>query len=265
MGMFALFLTTSAIAEEIYTFGVVPQFDARRIQQIWQPILDQIYQTTNIKLTLKGAPSIPKFEHALMRGNYDFAYMNPYHLIKANASQGYRPIIRDQGRTLYGIIVTHKSSPINSIQDLNNKTVAFPAPNALGAALIPRTEFGEIFKIHITPKYVKSHSSVYLNVALHHTDAGGGVQKTLEQQPANIRNSLKVIYKTEQVAPHPVAAHPRIDRNVVQAIQNAFIEMAATKEGRAMLTQIPINNIGKANLQDYAPLKSMGLEKYYVE
>jgi len=252
-------------AEKVLRFGVVPQFDARRIQMIWQPILDSLEEQTGIHFELVGSPSIPEFEKQIMAGEFDLAYMNPYHLLKAHEAQGYSPLVRDVGRTLFGIIVVRKDSPVQDVKDLDGKTVAFPAPNALGAALIPRAEFVETHEIRIQPSYVKSHSSVYLNVVTGQAVAGGGVQKTLQSQPQNIRDALKVIYRTAQVAPHPVAAHPRLAEETRDRISQAFLQLVNMEDGSELLARIPMKKVGRASLDDYKPLKQLGLDKYYVE
>jgi len=261
---FGLVAPTSA-AEQTLKFGVVPQFDARRIQSIWQPVLDALEKQSGHHFELIGSPSIPEFEKQFLAGDFNFAYMNPYHLIKAHESQGYMPLVRDVGRMMFGIVVVRKDSPIQDVKELDGKSVAFPAPNALGAALIPRTEFGEIYKINIQPEYVRSHSSVYLNVVTGQTVAGGGVQKTLQKQPANIRDALKIIYETPQVAPHPIAVHPRVDKVTRDKVRQAFLQLGNTPEGRELLAKIPMKQVGQATLEDYARLKQMGLDKYYVQ
>lgn len=252
-------------AEKTLRFGVVPQFDARQIQMIWRPVLDALEEQTGIHFELVGSPSIPDFEKQFMAGEFDLAYMNPYHLLKAHEAQGYLPLVRDVGRTLFGIVVTRKDSPVRDVKDLDGKTVAFPAPNALGAALIPRAQFGESHKITIHPDYVKSHSSVYLNVVTGQAVAGGGVQKTLQSQPQNIRDALKIIYRTPQVAPHPVAAHPRIGRGTRDRISQAFMQLGNMQDDSELLARIPMKQVGRATLDDYEPLKQMGLDKYYVQ
>jgi phosphonate transport system substrate-binding protein len=214
---------------------------------------------------LKTSPSIPVFEQQFSDGEFDFAYMNPYHAVVANNKQGYIPIIRDIGRKLFGIIVVRKDSPLQSVKQLDGKKVAFPAPNALGAALIPRAEFVRKFKIKVEELYVKSHSSVYLNVLLGKTDAGGGVQKTLNQQPDNIRNNLRILYKTSEVAPHPFTAHRRVTRDIQEKVKAAFLALGDDAQGRKLLEEVPIKKVGLANMVDYEPLMEMGLEEFYVE
>ncbi len=251
-------------AETIYSIGVVPQFEARRIAEIWQPILAEISQLSGVKLELKASPNIPAFEQQFTAGEFDFAYMNPYHAIIANKKPGYAPLLRDNGRSLSGIIVVKKDSPIQSVSELDGKTVAFPAPNALGAALLPRAEFDRKFKIKINELYVKSHSSVYLNVLLGKAAAGGGVQKTLSQQAKEIRDQLRVLYQTTKVAPHPLTAHPRIDAAIQDRVKTAFLQLGDSEKGRMLLKAIPMKQIGPASIDDYAPLKEMGLDQYYV-
>ncbi|MCG6969439.1 MAG: phosphate/phosphite/phosphonate ABC transporter substrate-binding protein [Gammaproteobacteria bacterium] len=263
---FGLFFSyPSTAVEKVYKFGVVPQFDARRIKNIWQPILDAVSKQSGLQFELLGSANIPTFEKQFAAGEFDFAYMNPYHLIKAREAQNYQPLLRDIGRQLYGIIVVRKDSSIQQVTDLQGKTVAFPAPNALGAALIPRTEFGEIYKINVQPKYVRSHDSVYLNVLLGQADAGGGVQKTFNKQPQNVRDALKIIYQTRKVAPHPLAVHPRVPEAVKKKILESFLALGNSAQGRALLKEIPMNQIGTATMEDYDALINLGLDKYFLE
>lgn len=257
-------ITNTVLADNIYSVGVVPQFEARRTAQIWQPILDEVSQQSGVQLELKASPNIPLFEKEFAAGEFDFAYMNPYHAIIANKKQGYTPLLRDNGRSLFGIIVVKKDDPIQSVSELDGKTVAFPAPNALGAALLPRAEFDRNFHIKIDELYVKSHSSVYLNVLLGKAAAGGGVQKTLSQQPENIRDQLRILYKTTKVPPHPLSAHPRVDNAVQEKVRAAFLQLGNTEKGKNLLKKIPIKKMGSASMDDYDPLRKMGLDKYYV-
>ena len=251
-------------SDPVYSVGVVPQFEVRRILEIWDPILAEVSERAGLKLQLQPVPSIPKFEQALEHGLFDFAYMNPYHLLVANEIQGYIPLLRDTGRTLYGIIVVRKDSAIKSIEDLQGKAIAFPAPNALGAALIPRAEFATKYHIMVKPVYVRSHTSVYLNVFLGRIPAGGGVRSTLNIQDPRIVKGLRVLFETTRTPPHPLAAHPRVPQSVREKVARAFIEFGGTAFGAKLLAQIPIKKIGPAKLSDYEPLRSLNLDRFYV-
>ncbi|MCB1761483.1 MAG: phosphate/phosphite/phosphonate ABC transporter substrate-binding protein [Gammaproteobacteria bacterium] len=247
-----------------YVIGVVPQFEASKLHAVWRPILDQVELKTGYKFKLRGSPSIPEFEREFIRGSFDFAYMNPYHLVMANKLAGYIPIVRDRGRMLYGVLVVRKESDISSPSQLNGKSVAFPSPNALGASLQMRQELHDKFGVKTTPVYVKTHDSVYLNVLLGEVDAGGGVQKTLNRQKPAYRDALRVIYTTTKVNPHPIAALPSVPQEVRDAVQQAFVDLGKTEEGKKLLAKIPMKEVGPASVDDYQPLKEMGLERFAV-
>jgi len=263
--LFSLFFIGSVNAQSVKTFtiGVVPQFEAKKLRKIWKPILAELEQTTGFKFKLRGAANIPEFEKQFLAGEFDFAYMNPFHLLIANESQGYIPLVRDHGKKLSGILVVRKDSGISSVNALDNKVIAFPSPNALGASLQMRAELHDRFNINIKPSYVKTHDSVYLNVLLKQASAGGGVQKTLNRQKDNIKNALSIIYKTTPVAPHPLVAHPRVDKKAYLKIKTALLQLGKTKKGKRLLAKIPMKKIGTASLSDYTPLQDMNLKRFF--
>lgn len=260
-------LSVSAQAENkpVYTIGIVPQFEIRHTRKIWNPIISEIEKSTGIKLKLIGSPTIPDFEDEINSGRFDFAYMNPYHMLLAHKSQGYTPLVRDNGRQLYGILVVRNDSDLKSVKELDGKKIAFPAPNALGASLLIRADLANKYKININPVYVKTHSSVYLNVVVKQTTAGGGVQKTLKQQRDNIKGALRIIYQTPKVSPHPLAAHPRIPKKIREKIQHTLMKLGESKVGQSLLLKIPMKKIGPATLNDYKPLEKLNLQKFHVK
>lgn len=258
----ALMASTTALAET-YTFGIVPQFEARKLARIWTPIINEIEQRSGHQIEIVGTSTIPEFEAALAEGKYDFAYMNPYHAIRANEAQGYEPIIRDGARELYGILVVRDDSPIADVTELEGQKIAFPAPNALGASLMIRADLTNTHDIEFSPTYVNTHSSAYLNVILKQVAAAGGVMGTFRSQPIEISEQLRVLYKTSRVPPHPISAHPRVPDDHKMAIQNAFLSLWQTGYGREMLEQVPILEASQTSIEDYQVLKSMGLEEFF--
>jgi phosphonate transport system substrate-binding protein len=254
---------SESTAKLTYTIGIVPQFDSRKIHAIWRPILDELQAKTGYRFVLTGSPSIPDFEREFLNGAFDFAYMNPYHAIKGFENQGYTPLVRDHQQSLQGIIVVPVDSPVTSVKELDGKVIAFPSANALGASLMIRGELADKFNIAIKPRYVFSHSSVYLNAALGQVDAGGGVQKTLEKQPEELRNRLRIIHRTREVTAHPFTVHPRVDTNAQQKVREALIALSDTPQGKRMLSKIPIKQIGPSTINDYQALSAWGLERFY--
>jgi len=212
-----------------------------------------------------GSPKIQDFEASFMAGDFDFAYMNPYHAMLAAEKHSYIPLVRDGARELFGILVVRKDSPIQSVSELAGKKIAFPSPNALGASLLMRMELATSYALEIKPVYVQTHSSVYLNVVLNKAEAGGGVLSTLNRQKPSVQDKLRILYQSRGMAPHPLMAHPRVPEMHRDKVRQAMLDMAATEKGVALLNKIPIKQAVPAQLADYLILKEWGLERFYVK
>lgn len=263
--VFLLLIESHIVFSHEYTVGVVPQFSSQKLNEIWQPLLVEVSNRTGVTLKLVTEKSIPAFEKSFQEGKYDFAYMNPWHSVIAYEKQGYIPFIKDGSRKLRGILVVNKEALITNITELDGYEVAFPSANALGASLLIRSDLKQLFDLNIKPLYVKTHPSVYFNVALKKTIAGGGVMGTLQTQPKNLQEKLKVIYQTREVSPHPITSHPRVPLEVKKKIQTAFIAISNDPHYQYLLNGIPIDKAVEATTSDYAVLKEWGLDEFYVE
>lgn len=251
-------------AAETYTFAVVPQFEQRKLFAIWTPIVAEISRRTGLSLNLVATLTVPEFEKELARGSFDFVYANPYHILREVPRQGYIPLVRDKA-ALRGILVVRKDSPIQSMKELDGKTIAVPSLNALGASLLIRADLEHLFGARPTLLSVKTHSSVYLHVANGLATAGGGVEKTLHEQDQAIQNQLRVLYVTRDMPSHPVAAHPRIPVAVRDKVQKAFLDFSMTEKGRSLLEDVPMMTLVSTSIADYQVMSGWGLDAYWVE
>jgi phosphonate transport system substrate-binding protein len=252
----------AARAQEPLTFAVVPQFEQRKLFAIWRPILDEVSRRTGVPLRLEATLSVPEFENALSAGQFDFVYTNPYHVFRERQRQGYLPLVRDEV-PLHGLIVVARGAPIRDVKELAGQTLAVPSPNSLGASLLVRADLLRAHGVRVELLAVKTHTSAYLHVATGLAPAAGGVDKTLQEQPAEIRDALRVLYRTGDVASHPIAAHPRVPAGVRAAVQRALLEMGATPEGAALLAKIPLAKPVVARHADYDDFATLRLEEFW--
>lgn len=256
------FATAQAPAK--FTFAVVPQYSAIELHNDWAPVLQRISREAGITLELKVATSIPKFESDFLKGTPDFAYMNPYHAVMARKAQAYVPLLRDS-KPLSGVLLARKDGPFKSPRDLAGQTIGFPAPNAFGASLYMRALLSESEKIRFEARYLGTHSNVYRHVMRQDVAAGGSVMAAFNDEIPEIREQLAVIYKTPEVASHPVMAHPRMPETTRKAVTNAFLAMTQDEAGRALLKSIRTPNPVMASYPlDYFPLEKLNIHKYLV-
>lgn len=247
-----------------YTFSVVPQFKPAQLHQEWRPLLERISRDTGVKLRLVLSPTIPKFEDEIGKGTPDFALANPYQAVLAFKEQAYAPLLRDK-KPISGILVVRKDSPYKKIEDLNGAVIGFPAPNSFGASLYMRALLTES-KVKFTPRYLNNHTLVFRHVALGNVAAGGSVNSAFNDEAPDTRDQMTVLYKTPDVASHPIIANPRVPENVRKSVINAFLAMQNDAEGRALLADIRMPNPVEANYKnDYQPIERLDIHKYLVQ
>jgi phosphonate transport system substrate-binding protein len=267
LGALVFFLMLPCLAQKtnskIYTLAVVPQYSPADLQNDWNPIIERIKQTTGIELQLKLSPSIPLFEGSFLRGEPDFAFVNPYHCVMAKQAQSYIPLIRNQ-EMITGVLLVQKNSPIQNLKDLANTKIGFPAPNSFAASLLVRAHLSKQ-NIAFSPEYLKSHSNVYRNLLAGFISAAGGVSTTFNEEDIKIRDQFRILYQTPEAASHPMIVHPRVPESVRTAITQAFLSLASDSAGQNLLKQIRIPHPTKANYeQDYRPLEKLDIEKFVV-
>jgi len=247
-------------AEESLTLsiGIVPQQNATKLARLWTPICKYLSKQTGYRFVFKTAKDIPTFEKRLAAGEYDIAYMNPYHYTVFSIDPGYRAIAKETNKRIQGIIVVKKDSPYQSIAELSGKTLAFPAPAAFAASVLPRA-YLKTNQIEISPQYVRSHDSVYLTVSKGLYPAGGGIQRTFNNMPESIRQQLRILWKTPGYTPHAFAVHPRLPAAVVRDTASALIAMSTNEEGGKLLKNLNFNPIGSAKDEDWDDVRELGI------
>jgi len=244
---------------EVYTFGIVPQQSASKMAKLWTPLLNYINQQTDLDLKFKTAKDIPTFEQHLSEGKYDFAYMNPYHFTVFNQNPGYQAVAKARDKKIKGILVVRKDSPIQSIQELNNMTLAFPAPAAFAATILPRSELSGMGNTY-DAKYVSSHDSVYRSVAKGLYPAGGGVMRTFNNLSPDIRDQLKVLWTTDGFTPHAIASHPDIPTEILLLIRSALVAMDKSEQGQKLLKNIKIKGFETAKNEDWDDVRALRID-----
>lgn len=252
-----LFLSSFSLAQS-YTFGVVPQQSAQVLAQKWVPILEHLSQITGDAYQFKTAANIPEFEAALMRGEYDFAYMNPYHYTVFAKHPGYEAFGKQANKRIRGIIVAPKDSDVTELSQLQGAKLAFPSPAAFAATVIPQAVLKGL-GVEFAEQYVSSHDSVYLAVSRGLFTAGGGIERTFNTTSDEAKASLKVLWRSDGYTPHAFAAHPDVPPSNVAALANAMYSMHESAEGLALLQTLSFEAVSPASDKHWDDIRALGI------
>jgi len=256
---FATGLSAGSEVKKTLTFGVVPQQSAGKLARNWGPILKYIQKETGIALRFATAPSIPEFEKRMASGEYDISYMNPYHYTVFHEAPGYEAFAKAKGKQIKGIVVVRKDNPINDLTELADSTMAFPAPAAFAASVLPRAHLSNE-NINVQPKYVSSHDSVYISVARGLYPAGGGVMRTFNSVDSAIKDQLRVLWTTNPYTSHALAAHPRVADDAVAKIRDALVGLEQSEEGMGYLKALSWKGVEAAGDERWDDVRELGLD-----
>ncbi len=250
---------TRPVLSPILSFAVVPQQSASKLAKRWLPLLKVISAHSGIELRFVTAPDIPSFERRVWQGEYDIAYMNPYHFTVFQQQPGYRAVARVRDKRIRGILVVRNDSPLTELGQLAGQQLAFPAPAAFAASVLPRSNLRKR-GIEFDAKYVSSHDSVYRAVAKGLFPAGGGIVRTLKNLDPAIRAELRVLWTTPGYTPHAFAAHPRVSAAHVKALIEAMVTLNQSAAGREALAGLSMAGLAAANDSDWDDVRALNIQ-----
>jgi phosphonate transport system substrate-binding protein len=238
--------------DEPILFGIAPQQEPEKVRAMWAPFFRYLEKEVGHPFAFETASSIEEFQKRVLEGRYDIWWGNPLTYVQVSKRLGYQAIARDTTR-IAGLLVALKEDGPKSASELRGKKVAYSAPDAIGGTLLVQAF---IAKAGVAPDqvetiYTGSHDAVYKAVLEGKAAAGGGVPRSFNALPAEQREKLVVLAKTEEVAPQAFAVHPRLYRGVVAKIQRAMLKLNWAPEGKDILQSIQYKEIVVSNDYDY--------------
>lgn len=238
-------------------FAIVPQQSPRELAKRWGPIIQYISERSGVALQFQTANSLTTYQQEMKAGLYDISFINAYYYAAFSNDAGYKVFAQEKDAKFIGIMVVRKDSPYQTMEDLEGKELAFPAPTAV-TSMLAYTHL-KAKNIHFTPSYVISMDSVYRAVAKGLFPAGQGETRTFGSMEPEIRDQLRILWSAEPMPPFTFSAHPRVPPVVLQKIQKAMVEMANVPEGIELLKAVNMKGIAAAQESDYAAVRKLKL------
>ncbi|MHB1752085.1 MAG: phosphate/phosphite/phosphonate ABC transporter substrate-binding protein [Acidiferrobacter sp.] len=215
------------VAPPVLTIGIVPQASPWVTAEHWTPIVQAWSRAAGVRLVLRTAPTISRFERRIARGAYDLVYLNPADYLRYRGR--YRAFARGTD-PLQGILVVRRGGPLRRPADLAHRVIAFPARHALAASIEPRRALhalGIPFRVH----YAGSHDAVYRGVAAGLFAAGGGARQTYDALAASLRKRLTIVWAGPKSLPHPFAARRTLPAALVRRLAVALLRLPGLAPG----------------------------------
>ncbi|GFO63273.1 phosphate/phosphite/phosphonate ABC transporter substrate-binding protein [Geomonas paludis] len=249
--MMATLPCQASASEKVYSLAVVPNLPAVTLHKNWTPVVDYLYRQAGVKIELKLYDKITTFLEEAKGDDVDFVYAAPNMFYLAYQKQKYIPLVRGSNM-LRGQVFVRKDSPYSQVKDLKGKTIAIVGPKNV-CSVITRQALLSGQQIDFNVSFSGSTINVAKSVLVGKADAGATLDSSMIDDFPEMQKEFRVLMKTQEVAPHPLAAHPRVPKKVRDAVTTALLSLGGTEQGRKMLKAVKLDTPVRADFQrDYA-------------
>lgn len=230
------------LTSPVYRLVPHPLYNPQTLGEVFQPLVDHINsQLQGGQLELEASRDYQSFEQKFRAREAEFLMPNPWQTIEAQ-KVGYKVMAMwGDAENFKGLFIVRKDGHIRTPADLKGKTVSYPSPTALAAAIMPQY-FLHTQGININTDlhniYVGSQESSIMNVYLGQAAAGATwpppwnlFQKNHPAEAAELR----VVWETPPLVNNSVMVRNDVPTAISQQVRQALLDLTGTPAGRKVL------------------------------
>jgi phosphonate transport system substrate-binding protein len=273
----AMLPATSWAEMKQLNFGIISTESSQNLREIWTPFLDDMGKKLNVKVKAFFAPDYAGIIEGMRFNKVDVAWFGNKSAMEAVDRAGgeifAQTVDVDGNPGYWSLLVTHKDSPINSVEDMlkNSKNLVFGNgdPNSTSGFLVP--SYYVFAKNNVDPK--KAFKRV-LN-SNHQTNLLAAANKQVDVATNNTENyrrletthpdkikDIKIIWKSPLIPSDPIVWRKNLDEGTKNKIYDFFMtygtENAKEKEILAALQWAPFSASSNDQL---IPIRQLALFK----
>jgi len=216
------------------SLGLFPYVTSAQLVQFHSPLKEYLSKTLGVEVNLVTAPDFESFMQRTKNGEYDIIFTAPHLGRLAEKRDGYRRLAMT-GHNVEGIFLAKKESSINSLNDLQGKSVMVAQRISVIYQMVEQTlaAKGLIDGKNISIIETKTHNNALYAPLRDEADAsvtGILLWQTLGQE---YKDKLKVIGTTNTVPGFVVMSHSRLLVRIQKLLKKSLFDFAGTEEGKA--------------------------------
>jgi phosphonate transport system substrate-binding protein len=241
----------------IYTIAVNPMAPPVDMHTQWMPLVERLSRETGFEFKLKVYDTMSDFESDIWGDGPDFIFVSPIQIVVAHARHRYAPLVRGEKPVAIRLFV-RADSPIKTVDDLSGKKIAFVGNKNLCSVYVRHLLNIQKDTLSYLEEYTGSTKNVIKSVLLGKNDAGSVFVPELEREAEAVRQQMRGILDSSEIAPHPLCAHPRVPEKVQNDVKRIVLAIGRTPEGAELLKTIRLPSPVAADYRrDYKALEQV--------
>ena len=248
----------AAQADPIYRLAVHPLYNPQKMAQDYQPLIDYLNgQLGGARFQLESSRDYATFENKYRSRQPQFIQPNPWQTLDA-MKYGYLVLaMAGEPGDFRGIILVRKDSGIARLQDLRGRTVAYPAPTALAACMLPQfyfLEHGLNPMKDLENRYVGTQESVILNVFMGSAAAGctwPPPWRAFQKEHPREAAELRVAWETPALVNNALMARQDVPQGLRNQVRALMVNLQNSPQGLEILKNMETVRYTQASAADY--------------
>lgn len=225
--------STKLHTEPSYNFSPVNQYNLPLMATYWNPILDYVSNKSGVRLNLRLGRTSAETTAYVLAGESDFAFTN--HLFSPDRTKlGWKVFARRNVPPVSGQIVVRATSPIQTLADLNGKTIAFPGAEALVSYKVPFAHLSEK-KVNANAVFAGNLDAAFSQLLAGRADAMGSNSQMVTEYAARENQKFRILWTSPPFNDLALMVSQRVPLANVQAVADAFLGMDKDPLGKQVL------------------------------
>jgi len=222
-----------AAAQKAYSFYVLHQRTIALTAQYWNPILTYVSAKSGVPLELKLAKSAKDGNAVAEAGGYDFQYTNHFFTPERDRL-GWKVIARPAGPGIRSQLVVPVDSPIQSLQELKGKEVAFVTPDGFTGYWLPMDALLRA-KVDVKVVFTGNQEASSAQLRVNKVAAAGVNSSVMARYGRRESFEYRALWTSDIYQDLCIMANPRVPADKVAAVRNGLVSMTNDPEGRKVL------------------------------
>src|SRR3954462_1179611 len=223
----------AAAAEQALSFYVLHQRTVSLTAQYWNPILTYVGRKSGVPLELKLTKTAQEGNANAEAGTYAFLYTNHFFTPERDRL-GYKVIARPAGPGIRSQIVVPVDSPIQSLQDLKGKEVAFVSRDGFTGYWLPLDALLRS-KVDVNVVFTGNQEASSAQLRVNKVSAAGVNSSVMARYGRRESFEYRALWTSEIYQDLCIMANPKVPADKVAAVKAALIGMASDPEGQKIL------------------------------
>lgn len=246
-------------------FAIHPKFDPAKMVSRYQSLCAYLTQQDaelGGRIELETALSYADYERNFRNREPELLLANPWEALEA-MKVGYGVIaMSGLPEDFRGLILVRRDGPVDSVAALKGHVIAYPAPTALAACIMPQMylhDHGLDMAKDVTHRYVGSQDSSIMNVLTGQTDAGATWPppwRMFQKDHPNEAAQLRVLAETQSLVNNAVLVRDDVPTHERERLRELLLGMSENDAGRTVLARIETARFLPAGDAEYAVVRA---------